>query len=129
MSQDRQTKMDQRLEVVIGHTLRIGVITAAVLVFAGGVYYLMENAQGPADYHTFHPAAKDVLGLSGIVRNALALNSLGIIQLGLLVLIATPIMRVVFSVVAFALERDIVYVAATLTVLAVLLYSLLAQGQ
>jgi uncharacterized membrane protein len=119
---------DKTLETVIGYTLRIGVIAAAVLVLAGGVYYLIENANTAADYHTFHPSVKHSLDLSAIVQNALALNSLGIIQLGLLVLIATPIVRVILSVVAFALERDLLYVAVTVVVLAVLLYSFLAKG-
>ena len=121
-------RLDKTLETVIGYTLRLGVITAAVLVLAGGVYYLIEKAHTPADYHTFHPAAKHALDLSAIVQNALALNSLGIIQLGLLVLIATPIVRVILSVVAFALERDLLYVTVTVVVLAVLLYSFLAPG-
>jgi uncharacterized membrane protein len=51
-----------------------------------------------------------------------------LIQLGLLLLIATPIARVVFSIVGFAIERDRMYVAFTLIVLAVLLYSLLGSG-
>ena len=123
-----RNRLDKTLETAIGHTLRIGVIAAAVLVLTGGVYYLIENAGTPADYHTFHPAAKHSLDLSAIVQNAVALNSLGIIQLGLLVLIATPIVRVIFSVVAFALERDLLYVAVTVIVLAVLLYSFLAKG-
>jgi uncharacterized membrane protein len=123
-----QNRPDKRLETIIGYTLRIGVTAAAVLVLAGGVYYLIENAFTPADYHTFHPAAKNALNLSGIVRNALALNSLGIIQLGLLVLIATPILRVILSVVAFALEKDILYVIVTTIVLAVLLYSFCVRG-
>jgi uncharacterized membrane protein len=125
MTDNRQ---DKRLEILIGYTLRIGVLAAAALVLAGGVYYLTENAFTPADYHTFHPAAKTALDLSGIVRNAAALNSLGIIQLGLLVLIATPIVRVILSVVAFLLERDFFYVLVTSIVLAVLLYSFLARG-
>ena len=121
-------RLDKTLETVIGHTLRIGVIAAAVLVLTGGVYYLIETANTPADYHTFHPAAKHSLDLSAIVQNALALNSLGVIQVGLLVLIATPIVRVILSVVAFALERDLLYVTVTVVVLAVLLYSFLAKG-
>ena len=124
----RQTAIDRRLEVVIGYTLRIGVITAAAIVLIGGVLYLIENRSTAADYHAFHAASKHSGSLSGIVQNIRALDSSGIIQLGLLVLIATPIMRVVFSVIAFAMERDIVYVVVTLIVLAVLLYSLLAKG-
>jgi uncharacterized membrane protein len=123
-----RTTLDKPLETVIGYTLRIGVVAAAVLVLTGGVYYLIENAGAAVDYHTFHPAAKHSLDLSAIVQNALALNSFGIIQLGLLVLVATPIVRVMFSVIAFALERDLLYVAVTVIVLAVLLYSFLAKG-
>jgi uncharacterized membrane protein len=123
-----QNRLDKTLETIIGYTLRIGVVAAAVLVLAGGVYYLIENAFTAADYHVFYPAAKHSADLSAIVQNALALDRLGIIQLGLLVLIATPIVRVMLSVVAFALERDLLYVAVTVVVLAVLLYSLLAPG-
>ncbi len=128
MTNDRQTKMDQTLEVVIGHTLRIGVVTAAVIVFIGGVFYLVQNRSAVPHYHTFHGATTRADNLSGVVRNIYALNSEGLIQLGLLVLIATPILRVIFSVIAFALERDTLYVVATLIVLMVLLYSLLGKG-
>jgi uncharacterized membrane protein len=47
-----------------------------------------------------------------------------VIQLGLLILIATPVARVIFSLVGFVLERDRVYVAITLAVLAILAYSI-----
>jgi uncharacterized membrane protein len=46
-----------------------------------------------------------------------------IIQLGVLLLIATPVARVGFALVAFAIERDKLYIAVSLTVLAVLLFS------
>ncbi len=51
-----------------------------------------------------------------------------VIQLGLLLLIATPIARVAFSVVAFAVQRDRVYVGLSAVVLAVLLWSLSGIG-
>jgi uncharacterized membrane protein len=60
----------------------------------------------------------------GIVTGALAPWGRGLIPLGLLLLIATPVARVAFSVVAFARQRDATYVAITFTVLALLLYSL-----
>ncbi len=128
MTEDQQTKIDQKLEMLIGHTLRIGVVTAAVIVFIGGVSYLVQDRSTVPSYHTFHAASMRADNLSGIVRNVHALNSEGIIQLGLLVLITTPILRVIFSVVAFALERDTLYMVATLIVLMVLLYSLLGKG-
>jgi uncharacterized membrane protein len=66
----------------------------------------------------------DLLTLSGIVKDALAFRGRGLIQLGLLLLIATPIARVAFSVVAFVIQRGRPYVVVTLIVLAVLIYSL-----
>jgi uncharacterized membrane protein len=58
------------------------------------------------------------------VQSALALEGRGLIQLGLLLLIATPIARVAFSIVAFALEKDRMYVGFTAIVLTILLYSI-----
>jgi uncharacterized membrane protein len=50
------------------------------------------------------------------------------VQLGVLLLIATPVARVAFSALAFARQRDYTYVALTLFVLAVLLCSLFVGG-
>lgn len=43
---------------------------------------------------------------------------------GLLLLIATPVARVILTLVVFAIRRDRTYTWITLAVLAVLLYSL-----
>jgi uncharacterized membrane protein len=72
----------------------------------------------------FQGEPADLRSISGIVMDAIALRSRGVIQFGLLLLIATPVARVAFSVVAFALERDRAYVIVTLIVLALLLYSI-----
>jgi uncharacterized membrane protein len=128
MTANQHSRIDRRLEIIIGHTLRIGVIAAAVIVLIGGVLYLVENGSTTPQYHVFHAASSHSDDLSGILRNIRVFSSYGIIQLGLLVLIATPILRVVLSIVAFALERDILYTVATLIVLAILLYSLLMRG-
>ncbi len=128
MISDRQKKMDQKLEIIIGYTLRIGVVTAAIIVLIGGVLYLIQNHSEVTHYHTFHSAASRTDNISGIVRNIRELNMLGIIQLGLLVLIATPLLRVIFSVIVFVLENDVLYAAATLIVLIVLLYSFFIRG-
>jgi uncharacterized membrane protein len=61
--------------------------------------------------------------LSGVFVDAAALHGRGIIQVGLLLLIATPIVRVAFSAHAFARLRDGKYVIITLMVLALLLFS------
>lgn len=76
------------------------------------------------DFRIFHGESKELRSIPGILTYALSLDSRGIIQLGLLLLIATPVARVIFSVIAFALQRDLTYVIVTSIVLALLLYSL-----
>jgi uncharacterized membrane protein len=85
--------------------------------------YLTHHGSSSPNYRVFHAEPADLRSLSGIVTDALSLQSRGIMQLGLL-LIATPVARVAFSVFAFAQQRDRTYVIVTLSVLAVLLYSL-----
>jgi uncharacterized membrane protein len=115
---------DERLERLIGTLLQVGVVLSGGLVVAGGVIYLIRHGSEPPRYGTFAGEPSDLRTLSGIVAYALSMHGRGIIQLGLLILIATPVARVAFSAVAFALERDWLYVAVTSLVLAVLLFSL-----
>jgi uncharacterized membrane protein len=116
---------DVRVEHIIGRLLQAGVLLAAAIVLFGGILYLREAAFQLRDYHTFHGVSEPLKSIASVARGAMALDALSVIQLGLLVLIATPIARVAFSVVAFALERDWLYVGLTFVVLGVLLYSLL----
>jgi uncharacterized membrane protein len=62
--------------------------------------------------------------VGGIVRGVRALHEAAVVQLGLLLLIATPVARVAFSLVAFILQRDRVYVVVTMIVLGLLVFSL-----
>jgi len=119
---------DNRLEQIIGNLLRGGVLTAALVVLLGGILYLVRHGATVPDYHMFRGEPADLRGVAGIVTDALSLTSRGVIQLGLLLLIATPVARVVFSLIAFALEHDRIYVIVTLIVLSVLLYSLTGAG-
>ena len=68
----------------------------------------------------------DLRSLSGIISDARSLSGRGLIQLGLLLLIATPVARVIFSVVGFFRQRDWMYVAITMMVLLLLGYSLMS---
>jgi len=119
---------DRRLELVLGNVLRSGVALAAVIVFIGACVYIARHATEPADYRVFRGEPSDFRTIPGVIQSVLAGRGQGLIQLGLLFLISTPIVRVAFSVVGFALERDRLYVTFTLIVLAVLLYSLIGSG-
>jgi len=120
---------DAKLERLLGAVLRIGVLASAVVVLGGGVIYLARHADETTHYGTFDPEELTQLRTpSGIVTSALSASGRGIIQLGLLLLIATPVARVVVSVAGFARQRDFMYVALTLFVLGVLFYSLFLEG-
>ncbi len=113
------------VEILIGRLLRVGVLTSAAFVLVGAVVYLAGNGAGRPHYGVFRGEPGALRSVSGIVADAFALNGRGIIQLGLLLLVATPIARVALSVAAFAAERDRFYVVVTLLVLGLLLFSLL----
>ena len=115
---------DQHVEELIGTLLRVGVTLAAAVVLFGGVVYLVRHGREMPQFHVFKGEPSDLRGMLGIVKDALVFRGRGVIQLGLLLLIATPVARVAFSVAAFALERDRLYVVVALIVLAVLVYSL-----
>ncbi len=119
---------DQRIEIIIGALLRAGVLLAASVVLVGGVLYLVRHGHESVNYTTFHGEPEALKSIPAVVEGILSLHARAIIQFGLLLLIATPIARVLFSAIAFALEKDYMYVVITLIVLAVLLYSLLGSA-
>jgi uncharacterized membrane protein len=121
---ENREAMDHRAENTIGILLRTGVTLSALVVLFGGILYLTHSWSSATHYGTFRSEPGDLRHISGIIRDSMALHPAGIIQLGLLLLIATPITRVAFSVWAFAEERDWLYVTVTLIVLALLLFSL-----
>lgn len=116
---------DAGMELIMGRLLQVGILLAATVMLTGGVMYALAHSGERSDYRVFtarpiqlrHPVAL----LGGIARG----DPSAIIALGILLLVATPICRVIFAVVAFAIERDRLYIAISLTVLTVLLYGLL----
>jgi uncharacterized membrane protein len=119
---------DQRIEIMLGNLLRFGVLLAAFVVIVGAILYLAHHAFEPADFSVFRGEAAALRSLPAVIAGATKLHGKSIIQLGLLLLIATPVARVVFSAIGFVFERDYLYVVLTLIVLAVLLYSLIGSG-
>lgn len=115
---------DEQVEHVLGHLLRIGVVIAAAVAAVGGVSYLFQHGSAAVDYRAFRGEPQDLRTVGGIVGSALSFHSLGVIQLGLLLLVATPIARVALSLVAFMRQGDRRYVRITAIVLAILIFSL-----
>jgi uncharacterized membrane protein len=117
---------DRQVERCIGTLLRTGVIAAAVVVLVGGIFYLARHGGDAPHYRSFQGEPAFLEHVDGVLREALGLRSEAVIQLGLLLLIAVPIVRVAVSVIAYLLERDWLYVGVTALVLAILAFSLLS---
>lgn len=117
---------DQSLERMISILLRTGVVVSGSVVLAGGIYFLARHGSGHTDYSVFRGVETVDRTFQGILSGALHLRARSIIQFGIVLLIATPILRVAFSLLGFALQRDRIYVGITAVVLAILVYSLLS---
>lgn len=128
MSQPRRRWSEHQIEQFIGNLLRFGVLCATSVVLLGGVLYLIRYGNSPANYQFFRGEPADFKSLEGVGTAVLSGRRRGIIQLGLLLLIATPNARVVFSLFAFVRQRDLTYVIVTLIVLTALIYSLVGEN-
>lgn len=119
---------DQAMEVAIGHLLRIGVTLSALVVLTGGVLYLFQQHGRRPDYTVFHGASAP-LGktLAKVAHGTMTGDGHSVILIGLLLLILTPIVRVLLAVFGFLRERDWTYTAISAVVLAILLYSVLLE--
>ena len=115
---------DEKMDRLIGGLLRGGVILSAAITLAGGVWHFVQAGSVMPHDRTFHGEPAELRSVGGVLRGVAEGHSFSLIQLGLLILIATPIARVAFSVYAFAAEGDHTYVIITLIVLAALAASL-----
>jgi uncharacterized membrane protein len=116
---------DEQIEAIISNLLRAAIAVVSVIVVAGGVHYLLLHGAESPQYHIFRGEPPEYRSAAGAVAAALALRGRGMIEVGLLLLILTPVARVAFSALAFARQRDWTYVSVTATVLVILLYNLI----
>lgn len=121
-------RQDQKVERIIGALLQTGVLLSILVALIGMTLYLGQAGRQVADFQVFRGEPFDLRSAPAIVAAALAGRREAIIQLGVVILIATPIARVLLSLVAFALQRDRTYVVVTLIVLVVLLAGLFGVG-
>jgi uncharacterized membrane protein len=117
---------DVQLEKIVAWLLISGVALAALVVLAGAAGFLWQYGIQSPDHHVFHGVPPQYRDIRGVISAAGPSDWRAVIQLGLLLLILTPIARVAFSLAGFALERDRTYVVLTALVLAILLYSFIA---
>ncbi len=121
MKEIGQEPVKQEMETTIGNFLRAGVIAAASTVFLGGIIYLIRHGSAQAHYQVFQHGPEYLRNVQGILGNASTFHGRGLIHLGLLLLVATPITRVALSIFMFARKKDIPYVVITSIVFCILI--------
>jgi uncharacterized membrane protein len=117
------SETDLNMEIAISRMLRAGVTLAAFVVLAGGILYLSRAHGVEPDYRDFHGVPSPADRFAPVFDGVRHLDSRSIIRLGILLLIATPILRVAYCVFGFAAQKDRIYVVVSSIVLVVLLYS------
>ncbi len=117
---------DTDMQALLGKVLRTGTILSIGIVLFGGVIFLYRHGNSIVNYGRFTGIPDFVHYTKQLIPAALAFKGQAIIQIGIILLIGTPIMRVLFSAIGFALERDYFYVFISLLVFFIIVMSLIS---
>ena len=124
----RAKRTVRRLGREVGAILRLGVLVSSAVIVLGLVPYLVRDGARHADYHLFRGEPAVFRTVPELIAYAAAAHPRGIMQLGVLLLIATPVARVALCLVEFGRERDRLYIGVTLVVLLALSWGLFGPG-
>jgi len=122
----QNSNTEQNLRLLVSRLLRIGVLTAAVITIFGGILFFIQHPGTAFEYKTFSSEPARLRNALIIIKEAFSFKSRAIIQFGILFLIATPVARVLFSLVDFWIKKDWIFVMITSIVTIILFYSLFA---
>ncbi|MFD2583682.1 DUF1634 domain-containing protein [Pedobacter vanadiisoli] len=123
-SAKKENLNDKDIQLILGTLLRAGVIISMGIVLIGGAIFLVHHNGSITDYKVFKPELNKFSSIEGIFRGVLTLQGDAIIQFGILMLIFTPIARIVFAIFSFLIERDYLYVLIGFIILAIITISL-----
>ena len=123
--EQQKNAADTDIQQIIGWILRLGVFISMLVVFIGGCFYIYRHSTEPVHYSQFVGVPEFVHTPGGIWHGILTLRGRAIIQAGIILLIATPIVRILFSAIGFVLEKDWLYTGISLLVLAIIVTSAL----
>jgi uncharacterized membrane protein len=117
---------DTDMQLLLGRVLRAGTVISICVVFLGGVIYLYRHGHATVNYKTFVGIPDFVRHFPGVFYSAFNLKGQAIIQIGIILLIFTPILRVICSAIGFILEKDYLYTGISLLVLFIIFMSMLS---
>lgn len=122
---DKLTIDDQQIKTGISMILSTGVRVSALITAVGALLYLAGAATAAVDYSKYSPNSTPYTDFQNILNGLKMGDSAAIIQLGIVVLLLTPLMRVIYCCFEFSKRQDWQYSIMTALVLAVLTYSLM----
>jgi uncharacterized membrane protein len=115
---DEVTRLSEdKAQAAVAAVLRYGSLTSTLVMALGLALILI---RGLAVY----PPLESPAPVRVVVARALRFDALGISELGLLLLLLTPIVRIAVAAATFALERDRKYMLISLGVLVVVVLSI-----
>lgn len=130
MSADSEDAKMVRIELLISRLLLVGVWASLVLLAVGTLLCFVRSGDygsgggSPVDLHRLIAGPRFIPPSPGsVIRGWFRLDGAALIVTGLVLLIATPVLRVAVSIGAFAAVRDRRYVIITSVVFALLLLS------
>ena len=112
------------MRIWISLILRTGVLVSALLLLAGGILFAFQHPGAVFSFKSFTGEPERLREAGSVFREALQFKSRSVIQMGILILIATPVLRVIFSFIEFLLHKDWIFVLITAVVITTLFYSL-----
>jgi uncharacterized membrane protein len=124
MNEQNKKVTDYDMQQLIGQVLRFGVLISGSVAIIGGIWYLYQQGSGTPHYTTFNGEPSGYTSLTGIFKGLATGSASEIIQLGVVILIATPIVRIFFSLISFIIEKDRLYIIITAIVLLIILFSM-----
>lgn len=113
------------MEAKIALLLRFSVFSAATAILCGGGHFLLHHSHNMPDYRSFSNTHSYPYSPRMLLLQVWRKDDLAILQCGLLLLITTPVLRVLYSIKIFTEQNDYLYVGISIIVLLMLLYSLL----
>ena len=124
MGHKQENINDKDIQLILGTLLRAGVIISMTIVLIGGIIFLIHNKGVITDYKVFKPELAKFSSIASIFKGVLTFHGDAIVQFGILMLIFTPVARIVFAIFSFLIEKDYLYVVIGFIILAIITISL-----
>ena len=107
----------------VGNLLRLGVLLSVITSLIGFIKLFLEGFEMPKKYKLLEMGSSSEKVWGQFWNSLMKGEGLAIIQLGILFLIFTPLVRIIFALIGYLKEKDYVYVVISLIVLAIMTVS------